>query len=243
MPYTYEYPHPAVTADIVIFAMHENDLKVLLIQRKNAPYKDCWAIPGGFVEIDEDIDTGARRELEEETGVKNVFLEQLYTYGAPKRDPRERVITVAYYSLVNLSDHPVRAGSDALNACWFPVNSPPKLAFDHKEILNTAFKRLQGKALYAPIVFELLPKKFKLPQLQHVFEVILERKLDKRNFRKKILGTGMLTEVAGFDKSEQRRPAKLYRFDRAKFKKRDREGVGFEFRPDSPRPKTTTQKK
>ena len=237
MPYTYKFPHPSITADVVIFAMHENDLKVLLVQRKNPPYKNHWAIPGGFVEIDEDLELGARRELEEETGVKNVFLEQLYTFGAPKRDPRERVITVAYYSLVN----PVRAGSDALNACWFSVRQLPKLAFDHKKILAMAVERLKGKALYAPIVFELLPRKFKLSQLQQVFEIILDRKLDKRNFRKKILGTGMLTETAGMDKSEQRRPAKLYRFDRKKFNKLNREGVGFEFRPDSPRKRKTTE--
>jgi 8-oxo-dGTP diphosphatase len=235
MSYKYEYPHPSVTADIVIFAMHENDLKALLVQRKNPPYKGSWAIPGGFVEIDEDIETGARRELEEETGVKNVFLEQLYTFGAPKRDPRERVITVAYYSLVNLAEHPVTAGSDAVRAEWFPIRNLPKLAFDHRKIMDMAVKRLESKALYAPIIFELLPKKFKLPQLQHVFEVILQRQLDKRNFRKKILSTGMLTEASGLDKSEQRRPAKLYRFDRAKFKKLDREGAGFEFRPGAPR--------
>ncbi len=241
MPYTYQFPHPSVTADVVIFAMHENDLKVLLVQRKNAPFKNHWAIPGGFVEIDEDLEAGARRELEEETGVKDVFLEQLYTFGEPKRDPRERIITVAYYSLVNLADHPVRAGSDALNACWFPVRQPPKLAFDHKKVLDMAIERLKGKALYAPIVFELLPRKFKLSQLQEVFEIILDRKLDKRNFRKKILGTGMLTEAPGMDKSAQRRPAKLYRFDRKKFNKLNREGVGFEFRPDSPRKRRTTE--
>jgi len=235
MPYKYEFPHPSVTADIVIFAMHENDLKALLVQRKNPPHKGCWAIPGGFVEIDEDIETGARRELEEETGVKNVYLEQLYTFGAPKRDPRERVITVAYLSLVNLAEHPVQAGSDAVRAEWFSIRDLPKLAFDHQKILDLAIKRLESKALYAPIVFELLPKKFKLPQVQHVFEVILQRSLDKRNFRKKILSTGMLTEASGLDKSEQRRPAKLYRFDKAKFKKLNREGGGFEFRPDSPR--------
>lgn len=235
MPYKYEFPHPSVTADIVIFAMHENDLKALLVQRKDPPHKGSWAIPGGFVEIDEDIETGARRELEEETGVRDVFLEQLYTFGAPKRDPRERVITVAYYSLVNLAEHPVRAGSDAVRAEWFPIRNLPKLAFDHQKIMDMAIERLEGKALYAPIVFELLPKKFKLPQLQRVFEILLQRSLDKRNFRKKILSTGMLTEASGLDKSEQRRPAKLYRFDRAKFNRLKREGGGFEFRPDSPR--------
>ncbi len=241
MAYTYEFPHPSVTTDIVIFAMHDDDLKVLLVQRKTPPFKDHWAIPGGFVEINEDLEDGARRELEEETGVRDVFLEQLYTYGKPGRDPRERVITVAYYSLVNLKDHPIQAGSDAVKASWFSVKRLPKLAFDHKKILEMAVTRLRGKALYAPIVFELLPKKFKLSQLQQVFEVILERRLDKRNFRKKMLGTGMLTETAGVDTSAQRRPAKLYRFDRRKFNKLNREGIGFEFRPDSPRKRKTNQ--
>lgn len=235
MPHTYEFPHPAVTVDTVIFAMHESELKVLLIQRRNPPYQGKWAFPGGFVEIDEDLESAARRELEEETGVRSVYLEQLYTYGAPDRDPRERIITVAYYSLVHLDRQRLQAASDAVEARWFPIGSLPRLAFDHPKIMRMALERLRAKVLYAPIVFELLPPKFKLPQLQHVYEVILCRLLDKRNFRKKILGTGILTEVPGFDKSEQRRPAKLYKFDRRKYRMLEKQGIGFEFKPDAPR--------
>jgi 8-oxo-dGTP diphosphatase len=237
MPYTYQYPHPAVTVDCIIFALHDNDLKVLLIQRKTDPYREKWALPGGFVEINESIEEAAKRELFEETGVKNVFLEQLYTFGEPKRDPRERVITVAYYSLVKLDEHTIRAASDALNACWFPIHKLPPLAFDHEKIMAIATKRLQGKVLYAPVVFELLPVKFKLPQLQKLYEIILERTLDKRNFRKKILSTGILTPINEFDNSEQRRPAQLYQFDRRKYQKMQEHGFTFEIKPDSRRKK------
>jgi 8-oxo-dGTP diphosphatase len=237
MPYTYQYPHPAVTVDCIIFALHDNDLKVLLIQRKTDPYREKWALPGGFVEINESIEEAAKRELFEETGVKNVFLEQLYTFGEPKRDPRERVITVAYYSLVKLSEHTIRAASDALNACWFPIHRLPPLAFDHEKIMAMAMKRLQGKVLYAPVVFELLPVKFKLPQLQKLYEIILERTLDKRNFRKKILSTGILTPINEFDNSEQRRPAQLNQFDKRKYQKMQESGFTFEIKPDSRRKK------
>ena len=237
MPFTYEYPHPSVTVDCIIFALQDDELKVLLIQRNGNPYKGCWALPGGFVEIDESIETAALRELNEETGVEKVFLEQLYTFGEPKRDPRERVISVAYYSLVKLGEHAIRAGSDALKACWFSTRKLPKLAFDHATILGIAIKRLQGKVVYAPIIFELLPAKFKLPQLQKVYELILERPLDKRNFRKKILGAGIVTPLNEFDTTEPGRPAKLYKFDKQKFKKMQEHGYAFEIKPDSPRKK------
>jgi len=233
MAYTYKYPHPAVTVDCIIFALHENDLKVLLIQRKADPYRDCWAFPGGFVDINEDIEAAAKRELWEETGVENVFLEQLYTFGAPQRDPRERVITVAYYSLVKLSEHTVRAASDALNACWFPVRQLPPLAFDHHLIMDMAMKRLQGKVLYAPVIFELLADKFKLPELQRVYEIILEHPLDKKIFRKKILSAGILSPVMELD--EKGRSVPYYRFDQGKYQKMQEEGTTFEIKPVAPR--------
>ena len=237
MPFTYQYPHPAVTVDCIIFALHDEELKVLLIQRNSNPYQGCWALPGGFVEIDEGIDAAALRELNEETGVEKVFLEQLYTFGEPRRDPRERVISVAYYSLVKLSEHAVRAGSDAANAGWFSIHKLPRLAFDHQTVMAMAIKRLQGKVVYAPLIFELLPAKFKLPQLQKVYELILERPLDKRNFRKKILGAGIVTPLNEFDTTEPGRPAKLYKFDRKKFRKMQEHGFAFEIKPDSPRKK------
>lgn len=235
MPYTYQYPHPAVTVDIIIFALHDNDLKVLLIQRKAEPFRECWAIPGGFVEIDEDLETAARRELWEETGVKDVFLEQLYTFGAPHRDPRERVISVAYYSLVRLSQHTIRAASDALNACWYPIHHLPTLAFDHQRIMDMAITRLQGKVLYVPIIFELLPTQFRLDELQKVFEIILERPFDSRSFNKKILATEILTQVAAPVDDNSKPSQRLFQFDEAKYQRMQEEGFQFEIKPGSPK--------
>src|SRR5579863_5186890 len=153
MPYTYQYPRAALTVDCVVFGFDEAELKVLLIQRALEPFKGRWALPGGFVRVDETVDDAARRELVEETGLKNVFLEQLYTFGAVNRDPRERVVSVAYYSLVKLSDHRARAATDAANAEWYPISKTPKLAFDHAEILTMAVARLKGNVRYEPIGF------------------------------------------------------------------------------------------
>ena len=142
MPYTYDYPRPALTVDCVVFGLDESQqLKVLLIQRSNEPFAGYWALPGGFVDMDEGLETAALRELEEETGVRDLFIEQLYTFGAPGRDPRGRVVSVAYYALVNLSEHPVQAASDARAAKWFVLGQLPKLAFDHQDILRAAQKR------------------------------------------------------------------------------------------------------
>ena len=192
MPFRYEYPRAALTVDCVVFGLDDGDLKVLLIQRGLDPFKGKWALPGGFVRVDETLDTAAARELEEETGVHDVFLEQLYTFSEVRRDPRERVISVAYYALVNLADHETRAATDASDAQWFPAAKPPRLAFDHAEILDTALTRLRGKLRYQPIGFELLPEKFTLSQLQHLYETVLGTSLDKRNFRKKVLGFELL---------------------------------------------------
>jgi 8-oxo-dGTP diphosphatase len=231
--HTYEYPHPAVTVDCVVFGLDEaDDLKVLLIERKVPPFEGRWALPGGFVRIDEDLDTAARRELKEETSLDGVYLEQLYTFGKVRRDPRERVISVGYFALVNLIDHPVQAATDAKDAKWWPVVDvqarSPKLAFDHAEILDAALNRLKGKVRYEPIGFELLPKKFTLSQLQRLYESILERPLDKRNFRKKILGTGLLIELDEIQQGPAGRAAKLHRFDEAKYERMKRKGIGFE---------------
>ncbi|HHH50544.1 MAG TPA: NUDIX hydrolase [Saprospiraceae bacterium] len=217
MPYTYDYPRPSVSVDVVVFALDKSHkLKLLLIQRANNPYKNYWALPGGFVEMDEDLEHAALRELEEETGVKDLFIEQLYTFGSPKRDPRGRVISIAYYALVNLAEHQIAASSDANNADWFDIDKLPKLAFDHQEIFKMAIYRLRGKVRYQPIGFELLPKKFSLPQLQKLYETILDVELNKRNFRKKILKMGFLIEV-GKQKDVAHRPATLYKFDKNKY--------------------------
>jgi len=227
MPYTYKYPRPAVAVDCVIFGLDKTDLKVLLIQRGGEPYKGHWAFPGGFVEIDESLETAALRELEEETGVKNVFFEQLFTFGNPERDPRGRVISVSYFALVNLEDHPVQAASDAENAAWFPFDELPELAFDHQKIMETAFNRLRSKVRYQPIGFELLPEKFTLGQLQELYEKILGTSLNKRNFRTKILKMSILKEV-GRQENVAHRPATLYAFDHEQYSKLTTEGFNFE---------------
>ena len=162
MPHVYEYPRAALTVDCVVFGLDDEDVKVLLIQRDLAPFAGAWALPGGFVRLSETIQEAARRELEEETGLSQVFLEQLYTFGDVERDPRERVVSVAYYALVNLRDHQVHAATDARDAAWFGVHDVPTLAFDHADMLQMALERLRAKLRYQPIGFELLPKKFTL---------------------------------------------------------------------------------
>ncbi len=228
MSFNYEYARPALTSDCVVFGLDQDDLKILLIQRAIAPFKNQWALPGGFIHVGEDIDDCARRELEEETGLKNIFLEQLATIGTPDRDPREHVVTVAYLALVNLIDHPPTAATDAKNAAWFALDDLPKLAFDHEKILKIAHQRLRGKVRYQPIGFELLPKKFTLTQLQHLYELILEQPLDKRNFRKKVIKLGILAETNEVEKDVARRAARLYRFDRSRYQKLQKQGINFE---------------
>jgi 8-oxo-dGTP diphosphatase len=214
--------------DCVIFGLDEANLKVLLIQRAHDPYAGRWAFPGGFVDMDETTDTAARRELEEETGIRDMFMEQLYTFSQVDRDPRERVVSVAYYALVNLSDYKVTAGSDANRAEWFAVDQVPKLAFDHDHILQVALARLKGKVRYQPIGFELLPEKFTLGQLQKMYELILGRELDKRNFRKKILGMDLLLPLSEQQRGVSHRAAKLYQFDRDKYRALEASGFMFE---------------
>lgn len=228
MSFTYEYARPALTTDCVVFGLDEEDLKILLIQRALPPFENEWALPGGFIRVGEDINTCARRGLEEETGLKNVYLEQLATIGTPDRDPREHVVTIAYFALVNLIDHPPTAATDARNAAWFSFDDLPPLAFDHEKILKLARERLRGKVRYQPIGFELLPKKFTLTQLQHLYELILEEPLDKRNFRKKVIKLGILAETNEVEKDVARRAARLYRFDRSRYRKLQKQGINFE---------------
>lgn len=228
MPHTYEYPRAALTVDCVVFGFDEGELKVLLIQRGLAPFKGKWALPGGFVHVDETIDDAARRELLEETGLTNVFLEQLYTFGTVDRDPRERVVSVAHYALVKLAEHPATGATDASDAAWFPVAKPPALAFDHADILQTALHRLTGKVRYEPIGFELLPEKFTLSQLQHLYEAVLQTELDKRNFRKKILSMGLLVPLKEQARAGAHRPAQLFRFNAKKYAALKKRGFNFE---------------
>ncbi|WP_163866025.1 NUDIX hydrolase [Myxococcus eversor] len=228
MSYTYEYPRPSLTVDCVVFGLDDDDLKVLLIQRGVEPFEGRWALPGGFVKMDESLEAAARRELEEESGLRPGHLEQLFTFGEPDRDPRGRVITVAYFALVKLSAHSLRAATDAREAAWFSVWDTPKLAFDHADILNTALQRLKGKVRYQPIGFELLPPKFTLTQLQRLYEVVLERELDKRNFRKKILAMDLLEELDEVEQDVSHRAARLYRFDHKKYRQLEKAGFNFE---------------
>ncbi len=227
MKYTYKYPRPALTVDCVVFGYSAGNLKVLLIQRDNEPFAGMWALPGGFVNMKENLDDAARRELREETGISDLFLEQLYTFSAIKRDPRERVISVAYYALVNQISHLPQAASDARNAAWFSLDNLSPLAFDHDEILKMALYRLRGKIRYQPLGFELLPEKFTLTQLQQLYESILSKTLDKRNFRKKIQGMGLLTELDETEQGVAYRAARLYQFDKEKYL--ELTGYGFNF--------------
>ncbi|MCL4120345.1 UNVERIFIED_CONTAM: hypothetical protein GTU68_000455 [Idotea baltica] len=228
MSHTYKYARPALTVDCVVFGLDDEELKILLIQRNLEPYEGQWALPGGFVHVGESVDDAARRELTEETGLKRVFLEQLYTFGQPDRDPREHVVTVAYYALVRLTDHRVQAATDARSAAWFAIDDTPKLAFDHQTILKTAHERLQTKVRYQPIGFELLPPKFPLRTLQHLYEVVLERTLDKRNFRKKIRSMDVLEELDEIETDVSHRAARLYRFDKRKYNRLVKDGFNFE---------------
>ena len=228
MTYTYEYPRPALTVECVVFGLDDEYLKVLLIQRDLEPFAGEWALPGGFVNVGESPEDSARRELQEETGMHKVFLEQLYTFGEPNRDPREHIVTVAYYALVNLGDHKIQAATDARQAAWFAIDDVPKLAFDHDRILKTAHDRLRGKVRYQPIGFNLLPEKFALRQLQNLYEKVLDRKLDKRNFRKKILSMGILRELDEVEADVAHRAARLYSFNRKKYEGILEKGFNFE---------------
>lgn len=212
MSYTYEYPRPALTVDTVVFTLRENQLNVLLIQRGDPPFAHMWALPGGFVNTDESLEVAAQRELTEETGLPPAYLEQLYTYGDPARDPRGRVVTVAYFALI-AADAPVQAGggSDATRAAWHPTHALPPLAFDHAEIINYAIRRLRYKLEYTAAGFELLPEEFTLTELQTTYEIILGEKLDKRNFRRRILEANIIEQTQHLRTGEGR-PARLYRY-------------------------------
>lgn len=211
MSYCYEYPHPAVTTDVVAFTIIRDELQVLLIQRARPPYRGAWALPGGFINPDENLTECARRELEEETGIAEVFMEQLHTFSDPDRDPRERVITTAYYALVPPNRQEIRGASDAREARWFDLEGLPPLAFDHVDIVRTARARLIEKLEYPETAYRLVLDVFTLSDLQRVHEAILGVAIDKRNFRKKILGQGLIEETGEKRQVGAHRPAMLYR--------------------------------
>jgi len=209
--YSYKYPHPAVTVDIVIFTIRDALLKLLLIRRAGEPYQGKWALPGGFIAMDEDLEQSARRELEEETGVAGVYLEQLYTFGKPDRDPRERVITVAYYALIPSDRLQLRAASDAEAVDWFGLDELPALAFDHRDMVDMAHERLVSKLEYSTIALQFLGETFTLSEFQSVYESIQREPLDKRNFRKWVLAMKQIKETGEERRDGPHRPAKLYR--------------------------------
>jgi 8-oxo-dGTP diphosphatase len=214
-----KYPQPSVAVDVVVFTVGDSELRVLLIKRGLPPFKGSWCLPGGFIKLDETLRDAAKRELEEETGIahKDLYLEQLYTFGGQKRDPRGRVISVAYFVLVDSTKtKPFVTGNEKIeDVQWFSVNNLPELAFDHEEIIKYAVKRLSYKLEYTAVGFELLPELFTLTDLQKLYEVILSEKLDKRNFRKKITSLGILEQTKHYKKG-QHRPASLYKFKKAK---------------------------
>ena len=225
--FCYKYPHPAVTSDCVIFGFDGVAIKVLLIQRGIEPYKEKWAFPGGFMQIDETVEECAKRELEEETGLKTTSVEQFYTFSDVNRDPRERVITVAHYALVRLEE--VKGGDDARSAQWFAMNEIPSLAFDHDRILRMAVNRLKERICFEPIGFELLPEIFTMSALQNLYEAILEMKFDRRNFYNKMLKLGILSEAEERPKNASRRTPIKYRFNAKKYAELKQKGFRLEF--------------
>ncbi|MFA5084545.1 MAG: NUDIX domain-containing protein [Candidatus Paceibacterota bacterium] len=204
-----KYEKPSVTVDIVIYTIQDNDLKVLLVKRGVEPFKGKWAIPGGFVKIHEFLEDAAKRELAEETGVKDVYLEQLYSFGDPERDPRGRVITIAYMALINSEKIKLSAATDVSEAQWFSLKKIQSLAFDHRKILDYSLKRLKWKFGYTTVAFSLLPEKFAISEVQKIYEIVFGRKFDKRNFAKKIISLNILKEE-GIKKDVSYRPPMLY---------------------------------
>ena len=227
LKFHYEYPHPAVTTDCVIFGFDGLKINVLLIQRGCEPYKGKWALPGGFLRMDETADECARRELAEETGLSNAKMEQFYTFSGVDRDPRERVISIAYYALVKLAE--VRGGDDAAEAQWFDKDEIPSLAFDHELILRTAIRQLKERICFEPIGFELLPEVFTMSELQSLYEAILGIKFDRRNFYNKILKLGILTEAEPRPANASRRTPTKYCFNREKYAELKQKGFRLEF--------------
>ncbi|MEM7244731.1 MAG: NUDIX domain-containing protein [Acidobacteriota bacterium] len=229
--FVYRWPKADITVDCVVFGLEEQEdgPRVLLVRRgkPDEPFHGRWALPGGFIEMDESLEESARRELESETGVSLSYLEQLYTFGTPGRDPRGRVVTIAYLALVRPNDVELAAADDADDARWFAVDALPELAFDHDAIIELARRRLRSKLRWQPVGFGLLPERFTLSELQRVYEVILGHELDKRNFRRKVLGFEVLVDTGEWQR-EVGRPAKLYHFDERKYRTLLERGVDFE---------------
>ena len=214
-----------IAVDVVLFTIQDGTLKVLLVKRQHTPYRGAWALPGGLVGPEESVDDAALRELHEETNIGNIYLEQLYTFGEPMRDPRGRVISVAYYALVNWQQFQLKAKQRVSEASWFPVKKLPPLAFDHQRIVDYALERLRNKINYTTVGFQLLSRQFTLTELQSSYEVLLSRRLDKRNFRRKMLQLGILKGTRDFKANGRQRPARLYTFTEPKVVKLQEKGI------------------
>jgi len=221
------FPNIKVAVDAVVFGYEAKELSVLLIKRGIEPFKNSWALPGGLVLENESLEEAVERELQEETGVTIDYLEQLYSFGKPGRDPRNRVISITYFGLVSPANFKIKADTDAAEVKWFSFNELPPLAFDHQQILTMAKERLQGKLTYQPIGFELLKTEFPFSDLEHLYQTILNQKIDRRNFRKKILSFDVLTETDKIHKPQSGRPAKLFRFNQKKYKELQKNGFHF----------------
>lgn len=220
-----------VAVDAVVFGYElKNNLSVLLIKRGVLPYKDEWALPGGLVLNQESLEDAVERELKEETGVKIDYLEQLYTFGKPKRDPRNRVVSVSYFGLVKPNHFKIKADTDASDAQWFHLKDLPKLAFDHQKILEMAHQRLKSKLSYQPIGFNLLNDEFPFSDLEHLYMTILEQAIDRRNFRKKMLSFGIIEETDKIESIGSGRPAKLFKFNKKKFRELSTSKFHFEIK-------------
>lgn len=203
---------PGVTVDVVIFTVLNNELKILLIKRNNEPYKDRWALPGGFLFKNETTGNAALRISKDKAGVKNVFIEQLYTFDSAKRDPRGHIISIAYFALVPEEKLKFGFQKDTQTPTLWPINKLPPLAFDHQKIAAYALKRIRYKLAYTNAAFSLLPKRFTIYQMQKIYEIVLGKKMDKRNFRKKILSLNFIKETKNILSGYRQRPAKLYQF-------------------------------
>lgn len=225
--YCYKYPHPAVTTDCVIFGYEDMKLKVLLIERGREPYIGKWAFPGGFIQMEETVEQGALRELKEETGLSADYIEQFHCFSDPQRDPRERVISIAFLALVKISE--VKGGDDAAKAQWFDLDKIPQLAFDHDLILRMALQKLRERIHFQPIGFDLLPEKFTLKQLQMLYEAILDVHFDRRNFAKKMLHFDILTRLDDTIWPTPKREAYLFSFNKEKYDELKQKGFRLEF--------------
>jgi 8-oxo-dGTP diphosphatase len=225
--YVYKQPRPGLTVDCVVLGWDPEGLKARLVERRTPPFRGFWALPGGFVRLHETLELAAERELREATGLEHAYLEQFHTFDAVERDPRERVVSVAFLALVRSAENRSTTTAGDRTAQWFRVNKLPQMAFDHRAMIRRALSELRNRSRFEPIGFELLPQRFTLTHLQRLFEAIFERPLDKRNFRRKLLDTKLLTPLEDQQTGVAHRRARLYRFDKRRYKQLGKDGVFF----------------